>query len=270
VTKTNLLWLSLSCIGGMLSALLFLKVLPFFVPSPATPVLHLLGENKPVVIGFIPYWLIGKVEPNSLSDITTATYFGLALNSDGTIMKQTNPDETEPGWLSLDKEKFTELLKDKPPAQLQRSLLVHLADEEKISDLLLDPTNHAQNVVNEVEPLMKQYQFTDLNLDIESFKTASPSARENMSIFLREIKKEVTQRQLGSLTIELAPGALIREYVLEPEVVGEVADYVVLMAYDFYYSGSPITGPVAPLTAARGKSSPRLPGPGPGSCIRLA
>lgn len=253
VSKKNILWAILSLIGGVVSALLLFRVLAVAPLDNTNPLLQTLGVRKPVVIGFTPYWLLTKVEPGSLDILDTVTYFSLSISEDGTLLRRNNPQEAEPGWRSLELGRFAELIQGKPSSQLKRSLLVHLANEEMITELLSNPKQHAVNLVNDAEPLMRQHEFTDLNIDIESFRIASPSAQADMSDFLREVKQQLTSRNLGTLTTEIAVGSLVREYVLKPEDVGAISDYVVLMAYDFYYSGSPITGPVAPIGGAKDK-----------------
>jgi spore germination protein YaaH len=250
---TFFLGLALSVVAGVAAAFLFFKAVPLLPVDNHSPLLSTLGVRKPVVIGFVPYWLITNLESASLNSLDTVTYFSLSISEDGTLLRKTNPQESEPGWRALELGKFSGVVKDKPSSELQRSLLVHLSDEDTITALLSNPTQHATAMLNDAEPLMKQYEFTDLNIDIESFRVASPSSQAAMTAFLKAVKQGLVERQLGTLTVELAAGSLIREYVLKPEDVGQVADYVVIMAYDYYYSGSPITGPVAPLSGAKDK-----------------
>ncbi len=251
--KNFLLWLGLSLLGGIGVALIFLKLIPAAPLVPDNLLFQSLGIQKPLVMGFVPYWLVSKVKPESLAKLNRVTYFGLELNTDGTLVKLSNPKETEPGWQTLHNGKFAELLKGKSPLQIDTSLLVHLSNEASISALLTQPTEHAVNLVNDAEPLMKEYGFIDLNLDIESFKVASPSAQAQMTSFLTEVKKQLVTRKLGTLTTELTVASLFRDNLLEPAAVGRISDRVVLMAYDFHYTGSFISGAVAPMGGAKEK-----------------
>ena len=45
--------------------------------------------------------------------------------------------------------------------------------------------------MNEVAPIMKKYEFTDLNLDIESVAIASEESRARFTEFVSSIKKEL-------------------------------------------------------------------------------
>jgi spore germination protein YaaH len=242
---------SLSLGLGVGVGLLVLLLLPQLPLAPNHPLLQTVGTHKPVVMGFLPYWLLAKVDPASLQAINNVTYFGLEINSDGTLVQRANPQELEPGWNKLDKGDFAETVKGLAPSQVERSLLLHLSNDSTISALLSDPTTHAQNMMRDVQPLMKQHGFTDLNLDIESFKTASPAAQVQMVTFLREVRKQIDEKKIGTLTTELTVASLVKEHLLDPVVVGEVSDRVVLMAYDFTYRDSFVSGPVAPLGGAK-------------------
>ena len=72
-----------------------------------SPIKHLISEqltsvsNQKLVIGFLPFWLIDKADKNYADYISTLAYFGLILDSDGSIKQYTNPQEAEPGWYAL-------------------------------------------------------------------------------------------------------------------------------------------------------------------------
>lgn len=245
--------MGVSMVGGIGAALVFLKLLPAAPLVPDHVLFQSLGIQKPLVMGFVPYWLVSKVKPESLTKLNRVTYFGLELNPDGTLIKLSNPTETEPGWQTLHSGKFSELMKNKSHLGMDTSLLVHLSNEASISALLTKPTEHAVNLVNDAEPIMKQHGFTDLNLDIESFRVASASAQTQMTSFLTEVKKQLVARKLGTLTTELTVASLIKPNVLQPAEVGRISDRVVLMAYDFHYTGSFVSGSVAPMGGAKEK-----------------
>lgn len=217
---------------------------------PLHPLNVAFGIHKHEVIGFLPYWLITDVKQDYQPYLTTLTYFGLVINPDGSIQEKVNRAELEPGFAMLKSEKLTAKLKEARTNQINLSLLVHLSDEADIRTLLTQPEQHAKRLVDDVVPLMQLYGFTDLNIDIESFREASKSAQVQFGQFLTTIKQELDTRQIGTLTVEISPSALFRSYLIDPQLVGTVADKVVLMAYDYHYSGSFVTGPVAPLGGA--------------------
>ena len=98
---------------------------------------------------------------------------------------------------------------------------------------------------------MRQYGCTDLSIDIGSvIPEASSSARSNFTVFMRELRRIVDENKLGTITIDVSPTDLIRQRLINLEEVAPLVDSVVLMTYDYNYTGSAVTGPVAPVGGA--------------------
>lgn len=240
--------------GGLVIGLVigyFFILYPSLARKNEDPVSFLQNQfSKKEVIGFLPYWLLSKAQTDYSQYITTLTYFGLSLDSDGKILKLTNPQETEPGWQALKSGKVQPFLSSALQHHQKLSLLIFSGNETTISSLISDPVPHAQNLIAEVKPLMQQYKFTDLNLDIESTQIASDEARLKFSQFIKEVKKGVVNNQLGTLTIEISPDSVVKKNLIDLASVENFVDYIVLMSYDYHYIGSLVTGPVAPLFGA--------------------
>jgi len=222
-----------------------------FVIKTGKPfILNPIAEDKNQVIGFLPYWLIDKADKDYTKYINTLTYFGLTISPDGTIMKETNPGESEPGWLALNSGKVNPFMETAKKNNMQKSLLIFSGNEENIYQLLNDPLVHAQNLMKEVSPIMKNNGFRDLNLDIESVITASDEARTNFTTFVKTVKQELDKENLGTLTIDISPIALFKKYLIDLNSISNTVDYVVLMTYDFHYQGSSVTGAIGPVGGA--------------------
>jgi spore germination protein YaaH len=208
---------------------------------------RILGIKKPQIIGFQPFWLLKRADKPYQKYISTLTYFGLTLDSDGRTLRLVNPQEEDPGWTTLKSDRFQEKLNQAQKKRIKTSLLIHTSNEASISALLKKPEKHAQNLINDVNPIMQKYGFTDLNLDIESFKEASESAQRQYTAFVREVKKGMDKNSLGTLTVEITPSSLVKPRLTNALEIGKIADFVVLMAYDFHYIHSFLAGPVAPI-----------------------
>lgn len=248
----------LIAIGGLLLGLslgfFFIRDLSSVLPKSNGTVARIdkaLNLNSHQIIGFLPYWLLDKADKDYSKYVTTLTYFSLTLNPDGTIQKLINPREEDPGWYALHSSKADRFFDQAKKENVQLSLLVFSGNEEHIERLMSDPVVHAQNLVNDVAPIMKQYGFTDLNLDIESVSTASDEARAHFTEFTREVKKQVNNHKLGTVTIDVSPTALINKYLINVKELADTVDYVVFMTYDYHYPGSLVTGPVSPVGGAR-------------------
>lgn len=209
-----------------------------------------LGVRRPVVLGFFPYWLLAQQDETYQAYLTDVTYFSLTVQEDGSIQKLVNPREEEPGWTRLKGEVVKNLLTNAASHNQRTSLLVHNSSPSQIYRLIASPSAHAQRLVDEVEPLMRLHGFSDLNLDIESFQEASPEAQLAFTTFVKEVKTQLQDKDLGTLTVEVTPISLVSPHLTDAKSIGEVADFIVLMAYDFHYRGSSIAGPVAPVNGA--------------------
>lgn len=233
--------------GFGICVLFFLGMLPIRFDHP---ILHSFGIRKPQIVGFLPYWLMDKADRDYSPYITTLTYFGLAVDELGKPIFLVNSQEEEPGWTTLKGDRLTAKREDARKRNLKISLLVHSADEDKIAKLIQDPEAAAHALVSEVTPIMQSRGFTDLNLDIESFLPASDSARANYTLFAKTVAEDVRKSELGTVTIEIPPIALVRKFMIDPIAIGQIADYIVMMTYDYHYSGSFLAGPVAPIGGA--------------------
>jgi spore germination protein len=226
-------------IAGAVSAIVAIYILGVSPVRFDNPILRTVGVKKPEVVGFLPYWLISKADKDYAKYITTLTYFGLSLNSDGTVKKLSNPQEEEPGWTALKANTFQKY-------NAKQSLLVISGDDGVIADMVADPVTSANNLVADVSPVMKQYGFTDLNLDIESFVDASESARTNFTTFVRTVKQGIG----STVTLDLIPISLVKQKLYDAKALGQIVDRIVLMTYDYHYTGSFTSGAVAPVGGA--------------------
>ncbi len=241
---------SLFLAAGAVTAILFFFVLNSSEVRFDNPILTTFDVKKPEVVGFLPYWLLDKADKEYSQYITTLTYFGLTLNKDGSVKKLNTPQEEEPGWTTLKGDKFGSFMTNAKNRNLKQSLLVISGDDEVIADMMNDPVASANNLVGDVAPIMKDKGFTDLNLDIESFMDATQSGRTRFTTFVTTVSRLVREQKLGTVTLDLIPIALVKEKLYDARVLGEVVDRVVLMTYDYHYTGSFTSGANAPIGGA--------------------
>ncbi len=203
------------------------------------------------IIGFLPYWQLSKAKIDYTSYITTLAYFGLTTGPDGSIVTMSSPQSSEPGFYALTSGKVEPFLNAAEKNNLKLSLVINSGDQSAINQMISTPRQSANNLISSVKPFLNKYKFSDLNLDIESTSTASDAARDNFITYLKTVKNGLDKMTTPeTLTIEISPTDLIRKDLIDPQRAGEIADYVVVMAYDYHYTNSYVTGPVAPLNGA--------------------
>jgi len=199
------------------------------------------------VIGFLPYWLLSKAKGDYSSYITSLTYFGLTIGSDGKIVKLSNPQEAEPGWNALTSGKAGPFFEAARLKRIPLSLAVFAGDPDTIGALIENPAVNADNLVADIVPVVKQYNFTSVNLDVEFTKEASREAQANFTTFVKQFKKGIDENKLGNLTIDVSPNAFTGKNLVVPTSILGFVDKIIVMAYDYHFPGSYVTGPVAPI-----------------------
>lgn len=252
LSKTKVLLYALSGIFlGMFVGFFLLILLPLLPLSTENQVYKTLGINRTRVIGFLPYFLLQKADKNYSPYLTTLSYFALTIDSDGHIQKLVNPQQEEPAWTTL---KISKSLQKQFNAALQNhevlSLTVAQFDEATISALMQNPKMSADNLLSDVTPIMQKYGFSDLNIDIESFVKSDAAMQHSFATFLGKLQTNLDKNHLGTLTVDVAPIAFAKPRLTEPMLVGKIADYVIVMGYDFHNIASFVAGPVAPLYGA--------------------
>jgi spore germination protein YaaH len=234
---------------GVFNGIYFLSNIPKLKIKKDSRYFSLLGLKKPVVLGFYPYWTFNK-EKGYSNFLNEYCYFSLTLNPDGTIQKLQSAYEQEPGWTLLQTDNLKDHLQALKEKGNKLSLLVHLSNQEDIETLLENPKKNAQNLINEVIPIIKEYRFDDLNLDIEYFQKVEPEFQNNFTQFVRQIKSQLNTNTSATLTIDIIPMSLVEQRMTNIKDIQPLADYIVLMAYDYHYIYSYLAGPVAPAGGA--------------------
>lgn len=246
----KILFLLLGTATGLLLGyylIFYTALFPFRIQSSPNVLLSPLAAKREV-IGFLPYWLLGNAATDYSKYINTLTYFGLRIDTNGTILRLTTPTQEEPGWNALESGKVDPFLQAAQNKNVSLSLLVSSGDNQAIDRLLDDPLSHAQNFIEDVTPILKQYKFTDLNLDIEYTQTASPEGRTRFTNFVEEVRRDLNKQI--TLTIEITGDDVIKNDLIDPAAMSKIADHIVLMAYDFHSPSSFVSGPVAPVSGA--------------------
>jgi spore germination protein len=207
--------------------------------------------QKKEVIGFLLYALLQNSKPSYANEITTLSYFGLTIDSDGTILKMNNPQEAEPGWNALSSGRVDPFLENAKQNHITPSLVIYSGTNDVIDQLMTDPITHANKLMSEVLPIMNQHGFTNVNLDIEATKEASPEAQMHFVQFVQTIKNALTNDHGKTLSVDVSTLDMINNhYLINPKEIAKTADSIVIMAYDYHSTTSSVTGPVAPLEGA--------------------
>ncbi|HXS14872.1 MAG TPA: glycosyl hydrolase family 18 protein [Candidatus Saccharimonadales bacterium] len=235
-------------IFGLILGAVIGYILVFYTPFLSSHDTSFQYHYQKNVIGFLPYWLLSSESTTYDNAITMLTYFGLRVDSDGSILKMQNPQQEEPGWYSLTSGKVNPFFQNAKKNNISLSLLVASGNADTITKLIQDPTAHAEKLAQSLSPISKKYGFSDINIDIEYTADATPKMREAFTIFLKTLRAKLPTNQ--TLTVDVSTTDVIKKTLIDVGQVGKIADNIVVMAYDFHAPDSFVNGPVAPLGGA--------------------
>ncbi|MBI3887861.1 hypothetical protein HY310_02225 [Candidatus Microgenomates bacterium] len=176
-------------------------------PPPKT------GTNpQQQVIGFYPYWNLNQINEDSFKNLTSVYYFAISVNQDGTF------DKNDLGWIRLSSDSFNKL----------RNLAS--TNHVRFGVTIINPVPNKTSS-SSVVSLMKTYDFTDLNLDLEN----AAISNEYITNLTTSVKKELPE---AKISVDLLSDAASK---INPNV-----DNIIIMAYDYNRLNAISAGPVSP------------------------
>lgn len=111
------------------------------------------------------------------------------------------------------------------------------------NDKLLSDTVKQQRMINTLIALLQQRGGDGVNFDLESVRLTQ---RANLVAFMRRASTQI-KAQLPNAEISMATPAVDWLGSWDFAQLAQICDYLIVMGYDYYYSGSTTAGPVAPL-----------------------
>ena len=193
------------------------------------------------VFGFLPYWELGSTL--DYSTLSTVAYFGINLNTDGTLSKTGN------GWNGWVSTKATTMINDAHAHGTRVALTVESFawDSNGATNqttLLSSPTaslTAAQQIAAEVG----RRGADGVNLD---FEPIAPGQSNNYVAFVRTLRVELDKVHAGYELTFCGTGHP-NTYDLANLTAPGAADAVFIMGYDFRGGSPATTGSIDPLTS---------------------
>jgi spore germination protein len=202
-----------------------------------------------IVYGFLPYWQLNKIKHIQLDKLTDIAYFGLILDPDGTIRKLDKDGNAEPGYNQWRNNKeLHKLIIDAKQRGVRFSLTV-VSHEDIVSDQFLYCETCWDRFLTEITREMDYQNVTDLHLNFEYAGRTDPATADRFTRFADYVNNYLDDRYGDSyLVVSTYADSLRKPRVTKIPDLEKVVDGIFIMAYDFHYRGSEITGPVAPIT----------------------
>jgi spore germination protein YaaH len=196
------------------------------------------------VLGFLPYWML---DADTLSQVrydllSTVAYFGIAARADGSLTKS---GSTWTGWTSS---ALTGVI-NAAHARGVRAVptITFMAWDGNYAPMttLLTHPSYRTRLVGEIAGLVKARGADGVNID---FEPVPSSLRPYFTAFVRELKAGMVSAGARSyLTVDTMAGAAswATGYDVTALTAPGAADALMVMAYDFSWSGSARAGGVA-------------------------
>lgn len=215
-------------------------------------------EPQKIVFGFMPYWNLRLANQLRIKSLTHLGYFGIDLNSDGTIKQFLNKREAEPGFNKLDSNELSLLMRQIKILNKKNILVIRAMNNELIESIV-DNKTHAKNSIESIIQTLTQYHFDGINIDFEYIGSPNKSTKDNFSSFVSDLASacKITLPDC-EISIDILADTGAKDRIHDLKVISNSLDYIIIMAYDFYRSSSTTAGPVAPL---RGKCNDKVLSP---------
>jgi spore germination protein YaaH len=183
------------------------------------------------VLGWHPYWASSSA-PNyyDYNNLTHIAYFSYEV-------------DTATGYYSSIHEWSTTTLISYAHLRGTKVLLTVTNFGTSRNTKLLSDTVKQNKLINTLITLLKDRNGDGVNFDFES---VGSSQRANLVKFMTKASKAI-KKELPAAEISMASPAVDWNGSWDFKALSDVCDYLVIMGYDYYYSGSSTAGPVAPL-----------------------
>ena len=207
-------------------------------------------ENRYTVFGFLPYWKLDSIEYLQLDLLTDIAYFGLRINSDGTI-QQRHPDTgyVEQGYNNWETaQKLLTLINQAKKANVNFALTI-VSQDNDITNEFLRCNQCWETLAQQIKAELNSKNLNDVVLNFEYEGTPSENTRNNYTAFVAYLKQELKKMDEDALlTVTAFADSNVKTRITKPQDLVKVSDQIFIMAYDFHYLLSDSVGPIAPIS----------------------
>lgn len=208
------------------------------------PALNL--ENKEV-IGFLPSWTVSANTEINIKKLTQLIYFGLSVAENGDIVKYDDNKNPTLEWHYFNSDKFTSIMKEAKKNKTKVMISFKMFNNE-ITDNLISNSGSTNYFIKQVIALLKQYDLDGINLDIEYFTDSDFPTARHLNSFLVKVTDALRKSDSKyKVSIDVNATVVLRDSAYDMVKIGEVADEIILMAYDYRVPASQRVGPAAPI-----------------------
>lgn len=224
-------------------AILFLS---FSILNPTKSIFSLVSplpyrnyQNE--VFGFAPYWKINDLGNVDFNVLTTFAFFGVPVNSDGTL------DRTDQGYITFKSDKATELFNKAHKYGTRVVLTLTQMDNQTIENLM-DSPNAQNQTINQTINEVKTRGIDGVNIDFEYMGDPGDDYRNKFTNFITNFNNKLHQEIPNSkLTVSVYASSVKDPKIYDISKISSNSDGIFMMAYDFATTTSDQVIPTSPL-----------------------
>ncbi|HVZ67546.1 MAG TPA: glycoside hydrolase family 18 protein [Patescibacteria group bacterium] len=226
----------------ILSVVFGMNILDTQIISPlANKKAPITKANEYEVFGFAPYWTINKLDNVDYNVLTTLSYFGVPINSDGTL------DKSNVGYQTFESDKATDVFNKAHSYGTRVVLTITQMDNDSIKNLLDDKKAQEKAIKNSIN-LVDARGIDGINVDFEYVGDPGNEYRKKFTSFVGKLKNELNNKIPGSkLSVSVYASSVKLPKIYDIKGLSQNSDEIFMMAYDFATSGSDTVIPTAPL-----------------------
>ncbi|MFA6617768.1 MAG: glycosyl hydrolase family 18 protein [Candidatus Neomarinimicrobiota bacterium] len=189
------------------------------------------------VFGYLPYWKRNSAPNYFQYDLLShIALFDFSVSTNGDISSYPS------GWPN----DWTAMMNTAHENGVKLIMCVVEFDNDKIHALIND-TTASQNFYQNVSSIIKNYDLDGVNIDFEGLHVSDRSAPINN--FMQKLSDHIKTQVGPEQEISFAGPAVNWSGWDLPGLV-DACDYVFIMGYNYWWSGSSTTGPCAPIGGA--------------------
>lgn len=196
--------------------------------------------NKPLVIGFLPTWMIGKTRVYG-SEIDELIFLGIEVTEEGKLVWDAQGKK-------INGEEYLKIKREIKRTGGKNILGIKLFEDEKLDKLLGDKESW-ERLIEELRVMVRVGGFGGINVDFEYQGSPIRILGDEFGGFLDKLN----EANLGEISVDVFANTIIKGSI--EQILGLVGavDKIIVMAYDFHRPGVDYAGPVAPIRSAVGE-----------------
>ncbi|MBI3486302.1 glycoside hydrolase family 18 protein [Candidatus Daviesbacteria bacterium] len=210
---------------------------------------------KKEIIGFLPSWMVAKKIKVDTKNLSQIIYFGLAVNSDGSLVKFDEKGAAVAEWTYFNSPEFSDLQKEASKSGTKVLLSIKNFDNKNIDNLVSNP-NSTNRFITQLNELIKTYKLDGINIDFEYLTDSNYPTFKYFNKFFTTLKNSLKKDNSNLIiSADISGNAVLSDKAYDMVKIGDVIDQIILMAYDYKTANSTISGPIAPLYSSQGEDS---------------